>query len=294
MSTWKTTGSLTSRSFSVIRSNFYLLLYPLLTGVFGILIFAIFGAIAFGVIGGTDGLEQAANAENPATEVSPLVYVVMAIGAYVVVALTQFMMGALVYCAHEELNGRDASFGQGIGAAMSRLPALLGWALIQALVGWLLSLIRGDGQNSNPVVAIVRVIAASLLSVAWTLITFFVLPFIMVEKKGTIDAIKSSFALLRQTWGKQLVGNVRIALIMLILIIPASIAIIGGIVISIAANPAIGLPLLFLGGVVLIAAQVIYSAIRNIFAVALFHYAKAGEGIGPFNTEELAGAIKTR
>jgi hypothetical protein len=36
-----------------------------------------------------------------------------------------------VKCADEELQGRDSSFGAGLSASLRRLPALMGWALIE-------------------------------------------------------------------------------------------------------------------------------------------------------------------
>lgn len=294
MGTWQTSGSLTSRSWSVVRGNAYLLGFPLVAGAIGIVIALLAAGAGFALVGGASGAAAVVDSNNPEAEVNPLVFVVFVIAAYLIVLVTQFFMAALVFCANEELHERDSSFGAGVGAAGGRFGALLGWAAIQTLVGWLLSAIRGNGSDNNAVVAIFRVVLASLLSVAWTLITFFVLPFIVLRGMGAIEAIKSSAKLLKSTWGTNLVGNFRIGLILLVIIIPAILLLGGGVFLGLAVNGVLGISVAVLGAIALIVAQVISSAIRNVFAVALFNWATNGEAIGPFQSDELQGAIRVR
>ena len=46
-----------------------------------------------------------------------------------------------------------------------------------------------------------------LLGAAWTMVTFFVVPLIVIEHKSLGDAFKTSLSMLRRTWGEQVTAN---------------------------------------------------------------------------------------
>ena len=50
-------------------------------------------------------------------------------------------------------------------------------------------------------------IVASLFGLAWNIVTYLVVPILVVEGIGPIEAVKRSGALLKKTWGEQIVGN---------------------------------------------------------------------------------------
>jgi Family of unknown function (DUF6159) len=50
-------------------------------------------------------------------------------------------------------------------------------------------------------------IAASLLGVGWNIATYLVVPILVVENVGPVEAIQRSTRLLKQTWGEQIIGN---------------------------------------------------------------------------------------
>jgi hypothetical protein len=129
----------------------------------------------------------------------------------------------------------------------------------------------------------------------WSLITFFVIPILMFEGGSPIEAIKSSATLFRQRWGTQLLGGVRIGgLIFLIAILPALVSTIGGAILVTTGNLPLGIPLIVLGVVVWAAAALVANAMRGIFSVALYRYAKSGAVEGPFTEQELQYSVKTR
>lgn len=288
MGGWQTSGSITSRAWSVVKSNPYMLGFPVVGAVLGGI--ALFGVGAAGLV--ITGLTSDTSTSGTG---NPVGWVVVLLGVYLSVLATMVASAGLTFCANEELHGRDSSFGAGLGAALGRFPALAGWAGIQTAVGWLLSAVRGNGSNDNVLVAIVRVIAASLLSVAWSLITFFVLPFIMLRGQGPVSAIKSSFALLRSTWGTQLGGSVRIGGIMgLVAVLPGLLLLLGGGLLAATDRVVAGVPVLGLGALWLLVGSVFLAAIRAVFAVALFIWADEQQAVGPFSSAELAGAIRVK
>jgi cobalamin biosynthesis protein CobD/CbiB len=135
----------------------------------------------------------------------------------------------------------------------------------------------------------------SLVGLAWNLATFLVVPVLVIEGQGPIDAIRRSASLLKQTWGEQIAGNLSIGLIFglitfglaVVLIAPAS---------YLAASfnqPLVLIPV----GLVLILAIVLISLIsstlQGIYAAAVYRFATEGDA-GPFFHPDLVqGAFRS-
>ena len=68
---------------------------------------------------------------------------------------------------------------------------------MSATVGMVLRAISDRG-------GIVGAIVASLIGVVWNVVTFLVVPILVIEGVGPVEAIKRSGGLLRKTWGEQL------------------------------------------------------------------------------------------
>lgn len=212
-------------------------------------------------------------------------------------ALVTFPAAGLVSAADEEMHGRDASVGQGMAAAVSRFGPLIAWSAIQTVVSVLISAVRGNGQG-NIVGVLLRNVVAAAADVMWQLITFFVLPVIMIEKASPIDAIKTSSRLFKKQWGAQLAGGVRIGgVVTLILVIPGVLIMIGGIALVFVDNTATvvgGITTAVIGFLLIMLGALVISAMRGIYSVALYHYAKDGEVLGGFTGEELQSSVRVK
>jgi membrane-anchored glycerophosphoryl diester phosphodiesterase (GDPDase) len=165
---------------------------------------------------------------------------------------------------------------------------------VGTVVNVLVGLLRGN--NSGGLVSVIfRNVLAAAADVMWQLITFFVMPAMMLDDLGMIDAIKKSASTFKQRWGTQLSGGVRIGgLIGLIAVLPAILALVVGVVLVTAGVPAAGVPLAVIGLIVLIVAGLILSAIRGVFSVVLYRFATQGICEGGFTEEQLAGAVKVK
>ena len=117
-----------------------------------------------------------------------------------------FFNAALVSAALVRLKGGDPTLGDGLRGAWSHIGAILGWAAIAATVGLLLNLLRERGGIGGAILA-------ALGGFAWNVITFLVVPVLVVEGVGPVGAIKRSATLLKKTWGEQIIGNAGIGLI---------------------------------------------------------------------------------
>ena len=180
---WTQSRTVTKQAWGVIKENPYMLLFPVVSGILAILAFLIVAGIGLAVMGVTTVEEQTTSDEVP-TSVVVIGVLILVIAAYLATLITQIFAGRARRCTDEELQGRDSGFGAGLRASFSRLGALMGWAGIQTAVGWLLSAVRGDASNNNAIVAILRLVLASLLAVAWSIITFFVLPLIILRGRA--------------------------------------------------------------------------------------------------------------
>jgi hypothetical protein len=197
-----------------------------------------------------------------------------------------FCNAALVSCALLRFNGEEPSIGSGFQAAASRLPQILAWALVSATVGLLLRII----ENANEKIG--RFIGA-LLGTAWTIMTFFVVPVLVVEKVGPFEAVSRSMQILRKTWGEALVGRMGLGLFLFLAFLPI-LALFGlGIsLININTGAAMGcLVLAFAYGLVWGAAG---SALNVIFQTALYQYAAFNQVPPGFNGETLSRAFGSK
>src|SRR4030042_14091 len=60
-------------------------------------------------------------------------------------------------------------------------------------------------------------LAAAIAGGAWGLVTFFVVPVLVLEDKGVFDSIKESATLIRSTWGESIIGSGSILLVFVLL-----------------------------------------------------------------------------
>lgn len=161
-----------------------------------------------------------------------------AVGCWSATFLAVRHMAGLVYVADQLLRGRTATYTDGMAAVTGHSGPLGAWALITVAVGWLLRAVEGGG-DSNVVVTILRVVASSLLAAAWSLVTFFVLPVMILEGTGTVAAMKRSVSLIRDRWGEAVVGTFRIGLrLALVFVLPGVLMVVAGVALAAAGGGA--------------------------------------------------------
>jgi Family of unknown function (DUF6159) len=200
-----------------------------------------------------------------------------------------FFNTALVGAAMIRLGGGDPTVGDGLRIAFARLPAILGYAAIAAVVGVLLKAL--ENRKSNMIVRMV----VSALGTAWTVATYLVVPVLVAKDVGPIDALKESVTLLKRSWGENLIGTIGLGTAFGLI---TTVAVIVGVLLVIAAAFVLGKAAAFtvaafaVFGVVLLA--VIQAALSGIYQAALYRYASgAGDSAG-FDHAALAGAFQSR
>jgi hypothetical protein len=114
------------------------------------------------------------------------------------------------------------------------------------------------------------------IGVAWSLATYFVVPILVVEGKGPVEAIQESAATLKRTWGEELVGGISYGGISFLFSLPAiAVAAFGGGAIM---NGALlnGLLLIGLALSYVFLLSLTITTLSAIFNVAVYHYARTG------------------
>src|SRR5262249_58757603 len=116
-----------------------------------------------------------------------------------------FFNAALIGCALLKFAGQPATLGDGLRAAGSRLPQIAAWALVSATVGVILKAIENANQKAGEIIS-------AVLGTAWSILTFFVVPVLVVEKVGPFQAVARSVSILRKAWGEALFGGIGLGL----------------------------------------------------------------------------------
>jgi hypothetical protein len=207
------------------------------------------------------------------------VYLLSVIGFYFSVGLAA--AADMVFC------GEEPTIGDGLAIARSRFSQICGWAAISTLISVLMGLLENQGGIGGA-------IAARLVGMAWSLVTFLAVPVIAIEGTGPLQTLKRSASMFRQRWGQQITGNIAIGgAVFLIGVLPAIVLIVAGIALWSSAS-FLGALLVVIGGLVLAIALLISRALSGIFGVALYRYALDGQAVGGFTAAELESAVKQK
>jgi hypothetical protein len=250
---------LAGESIRVLQADKKLLVFPLLSFLACLLVLASFILPLINSPLARELMDDANGAQAPR---DVLVYVALFAFYFLNYFVVIFFNSALVACAVIRFNGDEPTIGDGLRAAAGRLPQILGWALVSATVGLILKVIESSSERAGQFIA-------AILGSAWSGLTFFVVPVLVVEKAGPVEAFKRSVSLVRRTWGEAVVAHFSIGffvfLAFLLALVPAVIGFaVGGSAIWL--GIAVTLALLILVGLVSAAVNVIITAVLYQYA----------------------------
>ena len=204
---------------------------------------------------------------------------------YVALAfVTIYFNTALVSAADERLQGGDPTIGSALAGANRLVGRILPWAVISATVSIALRAVEERGGMLGR-------IASGIAGLAWTLVTFLVIPIFVVEGLTVGAAVKRSAELFKRTWGENMAAQFGFGILGFLMSLPAILVIVLGAV----AGSGVALGIAILVGVVwIVAVAVTLAALNAIFQTALFHYAAGGQTLGPFGHGALATAFRRK
>jgi hypothetical protein len=278
MSRLKRGWLLTKESWAIVRSDKTLLVFPVVAGYAGLIVAAIF--IGLGVI-----LRSYIASD-------PLMIAVLVIGAYLLAVVSIFCNVALSFCAARSLEGHDSTTGEGFAAARQRLRLVLGWALVQVVVGALISVV--EALIAEAAGNVIARLVGSITNLAWGAASFFVLPIIALEGLGPSDALKRSTAIVRDRWGEGVTGSAAIGgLLFLLTFLPGAAMIFAGVALRVT-PPTLAVALIVIGVVVVVVGVVVQTALSATFRVALYRFATEDKVLGGFEREPMQSAFAPR
>ena len=204
----------------------------------------------------------------PSIETSLWIWVVFMVLIYFVLFfIVIFFNTAIIGCANIRLNGGDPTVADGFRIASQNIGRILIWALISATIGMILQAIR---QRAGWIGTII----AGIIGLAWTYVTFFIIPVLIYEKKGIAPSIRRSASLFKQTWGETLIGSFGFGIIFFLLALLGLIPIVLGVLIGSTIGIVIGVIIAFFYWAFI---GVVASATNGIYVAALYQYATKKE-----------------
>jgi hypothetical protein len=288
MGKFSRTFSLMRASWEVLKQDKELLFFPLLSAIGCVLVLASFAAPILALTDWQAAGESMAAGTAEALSVSDgkvsADQIMQMLGLFLFYCCNYFVIiffnAGLIACAEIRMEGGDPTVGDGLRAAWSRLPAILGWAVLAATVGLVLRMIE---ERSN----LVGKIVAGLLGMAWSITSFLVVPILVIENEGPLSALQRSASMLKRTWGEQIIGNFSFGLIFIVLALPLALLLFTGI----AAQSVALVVVSVIGFIVIALAQ---SALQGIFQAALYLYMRDGEAPEGFEASALQESIGHR
>jgi hypothetical protein len=213
------------------------------------------------------------------------IYAGLVVGGFASSFVSIFFQAALVIGANQRADGGDPTVGSALAGAWERKGAILGWALLATVVG---ALIRAVEQRFGAVGRNIGILGG----LAWAIATFLAVPVVVAEGVGPIDAVKRSSAIIKQTWGLGLRSTLRWGFIQFLLVLPAVLVGVIGVVLvgQGTAGAALGVVLIVVALLALVGLGIVFGAISQYARAMLYRYA-TGRPVPGLNPALMAGAF---
>jgi Family of unknown function (DUF6159)/Membrane domain of glycerophosphoryl diester phosphodiesterase len=277
--------ALAGACWDVLMEDPALLIFPLLSAIAIVLLMASFAMPVWLIFHSL----RSAPADGSTTHTLRLSSYAATYVFYVITySIVMFFNSALIAVALRRLDGESAGVRDGLEAALSNLPAILGYALIAATVG---TILRAIEQR----VGLIGRIVTAIIGAAWTLATAMTLPVLIVENVGPVEAISRSLDLLRRNWGENLIGNVGISIGIAVIGVPICVL---GVLFLMAAISSKAPGMIMLAAtllfVMIIGLSIVSSTLHSIYTAALYRFATGDKDNGAIGPELLADAYRSK
>ncbi|MBA3531957.1 MAG: hypothetical protein H0T73_08570 [Ardenticatenales bacterium] len=272
--------ALVKASAAVLRADKELLIFPIVSFI-GVLLVTISFAIPTFMAGILDGVGS--------LEEFPIAGYVIAFLYYLAQYFVIFFANtALVGATMIRLKGGDPTVSDGFRIAMKHSRSIFGYALISATIGMILRVLS---ERSG----VVGQIAVSLIGLGWNLATFLVVPGLVIEECGPIEAVKRSTELLKKTWGEQVVGNFAVGTIFGLLTFGVILLMLPVLFLAFSTESFVLIALTIGVGIIAVATlSLLNAALSGIYAAALYQYAAEGTTSSYFETPLLVNAFRRK
>ncbi|HKJ34432.1 MAG TPA: DUF6159 family protein [Balneolales bacterium] len=261
-------------SFGILREDPELLIYPVISLIAAVILMGIFAIPLFW--------------NYTLTSAKSVIYPVFILYYLILYSVIIFSNSALVGSIIIKIRGGNPTISDGFGVAFSHIWDIFGYALIAATVGLILSMIQEKLGSIGKIFTFIT-------SLAWSVMTFLVVPVLIVEGIGSVDAIKRSSLLLKKTWGEQIIGNAGIGYFFAFVILGLSLLILPVIsytyshqmiMLTVASGVILGL-IFFLG-------IIVSATLDTIYRVILYRYAVDGVAHSSYDEDILRDSFRNK
>ena len=211
---------------------------------------------------------------------------------YPFMVLGSLFNAALVFAAHERLEGRPGRKREAWRRALGQLGPIARFNFVAMLVTGALSVV-GQLLNKLRLVPFLGRFVQTLGAFAWAAAAYFVIPILVVEReRSALGALRSSVGLARQQWGKSVAGIVTINLVFTVPIMAVALLMFVPIF-AFSAGAGSATMLLWMGIVLgifflaVLVTSVISGAAQALYQTALYRYARTGVVSLPYTPETL-------
>ena len=275
---------ITKQTFHVMKQDKEILLFPILSGIFSIILFLIFVFPFF----------VAAFVKKSVGGEPLLLYLGIFAFYFIVTFTTVFFNAGVVHIAKTRFEGKNATFMEGIKAGFKNIGKLIQWALVSATIGLILNILSSKAEQQKGILGLIARMAVSLIGLAWAIVSVFVVPAMVLKGIGPFSALKQSAMAIKKTWGESLIRYYGLGLTKLVCtVIGGLILLLPGILILLGGS-LYGLVLIGLFVVYFMILSIIFSSANTIFNTALFMYADSGKVPGAYSKETLGRAFKKK
>lgn len=242
--------TITMNSFSILKKNKQLIIFPILSGISLLLMMGVF-VLGMLAVAGWD--VEYINTDNQVVN-----YAVLFVFYFVNYFIVVFFNMALIHCSKLYFEGEEVTVSKGLKFSASRIGAILSWSFFAATVGTILKVIQ---ENSGTIGKIVT----GLVGIVWNIATFFVVPVIAYENLGPIAAFKRSSQLMKEKWGESLASTFSLGLIQFIVLLIVAIPVV---LIAMYINVVVGVLLGVMAAFIIFA---VFSAAQSIFVSSVYN-----------------------
>jgi Family of unknown function (DUF6159) len=277
--------SLAGECWDILKEDPALLIFPLLSSL---AILALLASFAVPILIVHHDL-QAPIADGSTAHTTRLLSYAATYVFYVIsYSIVMFFNSALIAVVLQRLDGEPASVSYGLQTALSNLPAIVGYALIAAVVGTILRAIEER-------VGFIGRIVTAIIGAAWTLATAMTLPVLIVENVGPVEAISRSLDLLRKNWGENLIGNSGISIGMAVIAVPLCVLAGMFMMFAISTNAmAMIVPAAIVLVLTVVGVSLVSATLHAIYTAALYRFATGSKENGGIGHELLAEAFQSK
>lgn len=192
---------ITKQSFAVLRADKEIILFPILSILITLgvtaLALTLFLTSLFGVA-----------LVNSESVTMLFLYGSLLVYFFLLYAIGLFFEGAIVTSATIRFSGKNPTFTDGLTGPLKKLPKIVFWALINAVIALILNIIENVAKRRSNTEGAIASIGTNIFGLAWKYLTFFVIPIILFEQESTIGSIKRSKELFVKTWGENVTAQI--------------------------------------------------------------------------------------